>query len=105
MVKRRFSSESRMCTKKKDFLTNQIVLDTLNEKIKQLQKEKAHDLEIISKMLKPFVKLDIPHKTFEKILEGKFETKIFVDKNGCLDPLTRRLGWVIELDDWDLGVR
>lgn len=104
-MKIRYGAEARMCNRKRDFRTTEIVLDTLNSHIKELKDIINHKQDIISKLVRPFVKLDIPKETFDKILEGKFETKAFVDGLGSLDPLVRRLGYVIELDEWDLGKR
>jgi len=84
------------------------VLDTLNSHIKELKDIINHKQDVISKLVKPFGKLNIPKETFDKILEGKFETKAFVDDClGTQDPLAsaKRLAYVIELDDWDLGKR
>ena len=103
-MKIKYGAEARMCTRKRDFRTNEIVLDTLNSHINELKDIINHKQDIISKLVRPFVKLNIPKETFDKILEGKFETKAFVDGN-IQDPLMRRLGYVIELDDTALGIR
>ena len=107
-MKIRYGAEARMCNRKRDFRTTEIVLDTLNSHIKELKDIINHKQDIINKLVRPFGKLDIPKETFDKILEGKFETKAFVDNLlGTQDPLAsvKRLGYVIELDDWNLGKR
>lgn len=104
-MKIRYSAEARMCNRKRDFRTTEIVLDTLNSHIKELEDIINRKQDTISKLIRPFANLDIPEETFDKILEGKFKTKAFVDGLGTLDPLVKRLGYVIELNDWDLGKR
>lgn len=104
-MKIRYGAEARMCNRKRDFRTTEIVLDTLNSHIKELEDVINYKQDIISKLIRPFAKLNIPKETFDKILEGKFETKVFVDSLATQDPLVRRLGYVIELDEFDLGGR
>lgn len=104
-MKIRYGAEARMCTRKRDFRTNEIVLDTLNSHINELKDTINHNQDIIDKLMRPFVNLNIPKEIFDKILEGKFETKVFVDDSGIENPFAKRLCYIIELDAHDLGIR
>lgn len=104
-MKIRYGAEARMCSRKRDFRTNEIVLGTLNSHINELKDTINHNQDIINKLMKPFVNLNISKETFDKILEGKFVTKTFVDDLDMQNPFAKRLCYIIELDTCDLGVR
>lgn len=100
-MKIRYGAEARMCTRKRDFRTNEIVLDTLNKKIKDINDDRNNLLEVVDKMLKPLG--DLPAETIQKILDGKFKTKTLL---ACdIYPFTKKFGWYIELTDDDLGYK
>lgn len=104
-MKIKYGAEARMCTRKRDFRTNEIVLDTLNSHINELKDTINHNQDVINKLMRPFVNLNIPKETFDKILEGKFVTKTFVDDLDIRNPFAKRLCYIIELDTFDLGIR
>lgn len=102
MIKQiKYKAESRNSRIRKSTNINEIVVQILYDKIKNLEDidEKRH--EHLRCLLRPFIEADISPKTYNNIINGKYKAFVKIDNCG-LDPFVRRLAYILEIPDYDL---
>ena len=80
---------------------DEIIVDTLYDKIKNLQQSNKLHSSVACKLVEPLMKV-LPDKIVDDILNGKYTPKATVAEGIGFDIRTKRAGWWVEIDAFEL---